>query len=70
MKANGREVRCWFSDCYEPVRIVIKLHRRDEPLLSTPDMAVCMDHLRASVEMVAEQLLAGEECSGVSVLRA
>lgn len=70
MRGDLADVRCWFTDCYEPVRIVIKLHRRDEPLLTTPDLAVCADHLRAAIDVVAEQLLDGSECTGVSVIRA
>lgn len=68
MKRAHIAVECYATDCYEPSRLMIKLHRRNEPLLSTPDFGCCKDHFAEALELAGEQLLEGDECFGISIM--
>lgn len=61
--------RCYADDCYEAIQLVLKLHRRDEPLLSPPGMAACADHVHEVLDEAVELMLAEAECGGLSVLK-
>lgn len=68
MKRLHVAVECFEADCYEPAAVMVKLHRRSEPLLTAPDFGSCRAHLPEAVTMAVEYMLQGDECMGVSVM--